>query len=73
MLIEFKDNGYGIKKELLEDIFLDFVTTKASTEGAGMGLARVRKIIQAHNGKVWAESEGQNQGACVYAELPLHS
>jgi signal transduction histidine kinase len=70
-LIEFKDNGYGIKKELLDDIFLDFVTTKASTEGTGMGLARVRKIVENHKGKIWAESEGQGKGATFFIELPL--
>ncbi|MCM8787475.1 MAG: HAMP domain-containing histidine kinase, partial [Candidatus Omnitrophica bacterium] len=70
-IIEVADNGCGIEKELLEDIFLDFVTTKASTSGTGMGLARVRKIVQLHQGKVWAESKGQNQGARFFVELPL--
>lgn len=69
--IEFRDNGYGIKKELLQDIFLDFVTTKASSEGTGMGLARVRKIIENHNGKIWAESEGSGKGATFLIELPI--
>jgi signal transduction histidine kinase len=68
--IEFKDNGYGIKPELLEDIFLDFVTTKASTEGSGIGLGRVRKIIESHDGKVWAASEGEGKGAAFLIELP---
>lgn len=70
-LIKISDNGYGIKQELLENIFLDFVTTKGSSEGTGMGLARVRKIIQMHNGKVWAESEGKGKGAAFCIELPL--
>ena len=34
--IDFTDTGGGIKKELLEDIFLDFVTTKGSAEGTGL-------------------------------------
>ena len=55
--IDFTDTGGGIKKELLEDIFLDFVTTKGSAEGTGLGLSISRKIIQKHNGKIWAESE----------------
>ncbi|MFH1875316.1 MAG: ATP-binding protein [Candidatus Omnitrophota bacterium] len=70
-LIEIRDNGYGIKKHLLENIFLDFVSTKASSEGTGMGLARVRKIIQMHSGKVWAQSEGAGKGATFFIELPL--
>jgi len=70
-LIVFQDNGYGIEKALLEDIFLDFVTTKASTEGTGMGLARVRKIVENHGGRIWAESEGKGKGATFYVELPI--
>ncbi len=70
-LIELSDNGYGIKKEMLEDIFLDFVTTKASTEGTGMGLGRVRKIIEDHGGKVWASSKGAGTGATFSIELPF--
>ena len=33
--IDFSDTGSGIKREILEDIFLDFVTTKASSVGVG--------------------------------------
>ena len=69
--IDFSDTGGGIKKELLEDIFLDFVTTKGSAEGTGLGLSISRKIIQKHNGKIWAESEGENKGATFYIELPI--
>jgi len=70
--ISLKDTGSGIKKELLEDIFLDFVTTKASTVGTGLGLAISRKIIQKHNGKIWAESEGEGKGAVFHIELPIY-
>jgi len=69
--IEFSDNGYGIEKKMLSDIFLDFVTTKASTEGQGLGLARVRKIITQHSGRIWAKSEGKDKGATFFIELPL--
>jgi len=70
-VINMADNGYGIKKEMLEDIFLDFVTTKASCEGTGMGLARVRKIVELHKGKVWARSDGVGKGAEFIVEIPL--
>ena len=69
--MDFLDTGAGIKKELLEDIFLDFVTTKGSAEGTGLGLSISRKIIQKHNGKIWAESEGENKGATFHIELPI--
>ncbi len=66
----FKDNGCGIPKRLLEDIFLDFVTTKGSSEGLGMGLSRARRILAMHQGKIWAASEGEGQGATILVELP---
>lgn len=69
--ISFSDNGYGIAKENLESIFVPFVTTKASTEGRGMGLFTVRKIIKKHHGKIWAESEGKGKGATFIIELPI--
>lgn len=69
--IIFLDNGYGIKKEDLEIIFKPFVTTKASTEGTGMGLANAVKIIEKHKGRIWAESEGKGKGATFFIELPV--
>ena len=56
---------------LKEDIFLDFVTTKPSSENLGMGLSRARKIIHLHNGKIWAQSQGEGMGAAIFIELPM--
>lgn len=67
----FKDNGYGISQEKMRSIFAAFTTTKASTEGRGMGLYSVRKIVERHHGKVWAESEGKGKGATFIIELPI--
>lgn len=69
--IYFSDNGYGIKKENLEIIFKPFTTTKASTEGTGMGLHNAKKIIERHKGKIWVESEGEGKGATFVIELPI--
>jgi C4-dicarboxylate-specific signal transduction histidine kinase len=46
------DNGPGLDKEKLEDIFQAFYTTKS--EGMGMGLAISRSIIETHGGRLWA-------------------
>jgi len=70
-VIALKDTGCGIPKKLDQDIFLDFVTTKASSVGTGMGLSRVRKIVEMHKGKVWYESEGRGKGTTFFIELPL--
>jgi len=69
--ISFSDTGCGIKKELLPVIFSPFTTTKASSEGSGMGLYNAKKIISRHKGRIWAESEGENKGATFYIELPI--
>jgi signal transduction histidine kinase len=69
--ITFTDTGYGIDNKILHLIFSPFTTTKASTEGTGMGLANAKKIIERHKGKIWAESEGKDKGATFVVELPV--
>ena len=70
--IECTDNGYGIPREIINDIFLSSMTTKGSSEGTGLGLYRVRKIVDLFRGKVWAESEGKGRGATFIVELPVY-
>jgi len=70
--IECADNGYGIPREIINDIFLSSMTTKGSSEGTGLGLYRVRKIVDLFRGKVWAESEGKEKGATFIVELPVY-
>jgi two-component system sensor kinase FixL len=70
--IECTDNGYGIPGEIINDIFLSSMTTKGSSEGTGLGLYRVRKIVDLFRGKVWAESEGKGKGATFIVELPVY-
>jgi nitrogen fixation/metabolism regulation signal transduction histidine kinase len=52
--ITLEDNGPGIRKEILEKIFIPFYTTKK--EGSGIGLSLCRQIILAHHGIIKAES-----------------
>lgn len=52
-----KDHGSGMKKEILHRIFEPFLTTKA--KGTGLGLAITHKIIEAHQGRIFVESEEQ--------------
>ena len=56
VVIEIADNGTGIEKANLAQIFVPFFTTKK--EGSGVGLALTRQVMIAHNGKV---SVRQNQ------------
>ena len=55
--VEVEDSGEGIPKENLDRIFDAFFTTKTITEGSGLGLSIVRKIVEAHGGRIIVESE----------------
>ncbi len=52
-----RDNGIGIAPEYQERIFGLFNKLDANTDGTGIGLALVRRIIEVHGGRIWVESE----------------
>ena len=63
------DNGIGIAPQYHELIFATFRQLDPQTEGVGMGLALVKKIVEHHGGRVWVESE-EGSGATFYFTLP---
>ncbi|MDE1727395.1 MAG: PAS domain-containing sensor histidine kinase [Thaumarchaeota archaeon] len=73
--IIIKDNGIGIPKSKIKKIFVKFyqVDTSVTREhgGSGIGLAVCKGIVEAHNGKIWAESEGEGKGAEIHITLTL--
>jgi PAS domain S-box-containing protein len=73
--IEVADSGIGIDQENLEKIFEKFYQVDSSytrrAGGIGMGLAIVKEIVEAHGGKVWAQSDGLGHGAKFFFTLPL--
>jgi CheY-like chemotaxis protein len=75
--IQVRDTGIGIKPEFLPYVFDRFRQADSSTTrshgGLGLGLAIVRHLIQLHQGKVYADSEGEGKGATFTVELPLES
>ncbi len=72
MIVTFMDNGPGIPAESLPLIFERFyrVRTEKAT-GTGLGLYICKQIIEAHRGKIWAESI-PGQGTTFFIELPVN-
>jgi len=62
-----KDNGIGFKQEFTDRIFLPFnrLHTRDKYPGTGIGLAICKRIVERHNGNIWAESE-DGRGATFY-------
>jgi signal transduction histidine kinase len=57
ILIAVADTGSGIAAEFHQEIFEEFVRVDPSSSGMGLGLAITKRLIQAHRGKVWVDSE----------------
>lgn len=64
-----QDYGQGILKEYQDRIFDLFYRLDSSTEGTGIGLAIVHKIMQSHGGRVWVESDGVH-GSTFWLAFP---
>ncbi len=69
------DSGMGVKKEDLPHLFQKFSRgtgiSLIHTEGTGLGLYVARMMMEAHGGRIWAESEGEGRGSKFCFSLPI--
>lgn len=67
-----RDTGVGVPSESLTRIFERFyrVDSSRTGSGTGLGLSISKHIIEAHGGKIWAESE-EGRGSTFYFEIPI--
>ncbi|MBI3126312.1 MAG: PAS domain S-box protein [Candidatus Tectomicrobia bacterium] len=70
MELRVEDTGTGIPPDILPRIFDPFFTTKSEDKGTGLGLSVSHGIVDAHGGKIWAESEAE-RGTAFIIRLPL--
>jgi two-component system sensor histidine kinase/response regulator len=71
VLVSVTDNGPGIAAEYHQEIFEEFVRVDPSSSGIGLGLAITKRLIQAHRGKIWVDSE-PGRGSSFTFVLPIN-
>lgn len=64
-----RDNGIGVSPEYHDRIFGLFNKLDASSDGTGIGLALVKRIIEVHGGRIWLQSE-PGKGSTFYFSIP---
>jgi GAF domain-containing protein/CHASE1-domain containing sensor protein len=73
--IRVTDTGAGIKAEDLPRLFQEFIqletTQSQKHEGSGLGLALTRRLVEMHDGRIWAESDGEGRGSTFAILLPF--
>jgi signal transduction histidine kinase len=76
VLFSVQDDGIGIPPEHLPHIFERFYRadksrSRAAGGGSGIGLTIAKSLVEAHGGKLWAESEGKNKGSTFLFTIPV--
>ncbi len=74
ILASVEDTGCGIPAEDVPKLFQEFYRSSdpinLNVKGTGLGLALVKRIVEAHHGRIWVESE-RNKGSTFYVKLPV--
>ena len=75
VVFESRDEGIGIPAEHLSHLFTRFYRVDRSRArpggGSGIGLTIAKHLVEAHNGRIWAESPGPGQGSTFHFTLPV--
>lgn len=69
-ILYVSDNGVGIPAKYRDRVFGLFEKLVPSTDGAGIGLAVCKRLVESHGGRIWVESDGEGQGATFCFTLP---
>jgi signal transduction histidine kinase len=70
VIVSVKDTGEGIPEKILPKLFSKFSVSN-STTGTGLGLYICKNIIEAHEGRIWAENNSDKNGATFSFTLPI--
>jgi signal transduction histidine kinase len=65
-----RDNGVGIDPRHQAKAFGLFEKLDSQSQGTGIGLALVKRIVELNRGRIWVESEGSGRGTCFWFTLP---
>jgi PAS domain S-box-containing protein len=73
MVVTVRDKGRGITSQDMPLIFRKFtrLAPESGIPGSGLGLAVCKGIVEAHGGRIWAESDGEGKGAAFSFSLPI--
>jgi signal transduction histidine kinase len=69
VVLSVKDTGSGIDPDIIPRLFTKFATM--SDKGTGLGLYISKNIIEAHDGRIWAENNRDRKGATLSFSLPI--
>ncbi|MBD1394476.1 GAF domain-containing sensor histidine kinase [Mucilaginibacter glaciei] len=75
LIVEFKDQGQGLNEDDMQKLFTKFArlsaipTNKETSNGLGLSIAKI--LVELHNGKIWATSDGKDKGCSFFVSLPL--
>jgi signal transduction histidine kinase len=74
IIVSISDDGLGMTETQLNQIFNEFYkadTSRHNFNNSGLGMSIIKKIVEKHGGRTWAESEGLGQGSTFFFTLPL--